>query len=315
MQCTALLILAASLDGPAPPAPSATEAASTPPAATQPAMTAPVAAGYIVFVSTRDGDAELFRMLPDGGALTQLTINRELLDTSPACSPDGTRIAFVSDREGRPAIFIMKADGGEAAKVTEFGVAENTRITWSPDGGRLAYHGGEPSCIFTCNVDGSEAREIAREAMWPAWSPDGKCILFNRGQIPQLSIMDADGGKQRRFLKTRRGFGPTLAGLWSPDGKRVMYSTMAVPKPGADAGKQMTYETHFAAADGSDDPASPTIDGYAAGWSPDGTRVLVWKGSRDNAQLHVVTLDKSAEAGAKLPVDQKMSGAVSWGRP
>jgi Tol biopolymer transport system component len=61
--------------------------------ATAPAP-APSSAGVIVFASDRDGDSELYRINPDGSGLTQLTDNA-FKDTSPAWSPDCTRIAFV----------------------------------------------------------------------------------------------------------------------------------------------------------------------------------------------------------------------------
>lgn len=59
-------------------------------------------------------------------------------DSSPAWSPDGTRIAFVSRRGGDEAasLYVIAVDGGEAEKILElpYGVSSPQ---WMPDGRRL----------------------------------------------------------------------------------------------------------------------------------------------------------------------------------
>src|SRR5512139_1785348 len=52
----------------------------------------------IAFVSTRDGNAEIYSIEADGAGLTRLT-NNSAFDGEPAWSPDGQRIAFTSDRD------------------------------------------------------------------------------------------------------------------------------------------------------------------------------------------------------------------------
>ncbi len=57
------------------------------------------------------------------------------LDSEPAWSPDGRRLAFLSRREGdeEPQVYVMPVDGGEAARVSRglFGAAD---LAWVPDG-------------------------------------------------------------------------------------------------------------------------------------------------------------------------------------
>lgn len=67
---------------------------------------------FIVFMSNRNDNWDLYRVGASGGDPVRLTANpsREGL---PAWSPDGQHIAFVTDRDGYWAIWIMNSDGTE----------------------------------------------------------------------------------------------------------------------------------------------------------------------------------------------------------
>jgi hypothetical protein len=77
-------------------------------------------AGRIVFVSNRDGNAEIYVMDADGSDQTRLTNNFEQMDDNhPAWSADGSKIAFVSNRDGyQPEIYVMNADGSNQTRLT-----------------------------------------------------------------------------------------------------------------------------------------------------------------------------------------------------
>jgi Tol biopolymer transport system component len=64
----------------------------------------------IVFISTHDGDPEIFVMNADGTGLRKLTDNTAV-DAAPSWSPDGGKIVFTSDRSGSFELYSMNSDG------------------------------------------------------------------------------------------------------------------------------------------------------------------------------------------------------------
>jgi Tol biopolymer transport system component len=66
----------------------------------------------IAFISTHDGDPEIFVMTADGTGLKKLTDNTAV-DAAPSWSPDGGKIVFTSDRGGSFELYRMNADGSQ----------------------------------------------------------------------------------------------------------------------------------------------------------------------------------------------------------
>src|SRR5439155_15382121 len=76
------------------------------------------------------------------GRTRQLSSSKKS-SSSPAWSPDGSRLAFLSDRTEKRQIYVINPLGGEADALTtvEDGV---TSFEWSPDGTRIAFAATEP---------------------------------------------------------------------------------------------------------------------------------------------------------------------------
>lgn len=91
----------------------------------------------IAFVSTRDGNAEIYVASASGSDLERLTYS-PARDVTPCWSPDGERIAFISDRGGDADVWIMSAAGADAVQLT-IDPAYDFNPTWSPDGSRIAF--------------------------------------------------------------------------------------------------------------------------------------------------------------------------------
>jgi Tol biopolymer transport system component len=138
------------------------------------------------------GDLGIFLVRTDGSDLRQLTgkvvvdgsglsDTPPYLDSYPAWSPDGSRIAFVRRLEQPPlapaSIYVMEADGSDATKVSDApheGFYEYAP-TWSPDSSRIAFTDAVDGRIYLTNADGTGLRPITEpglDACCPAWQPD-----------------------------------------------------------------------------------------------------------------------------------------------
>ena len=74
----------------------------------------------LAFVSTRDGNPEIYTMQADGANQHRLTSN-SAQDTSPVWSPSGKQLAFVTDLYGSADILVMNSDGSEQKRLTKNG--------------------------------------------------------------------------------------------------------------------------------------------------------------------------------------------------
>ena len=242
----------------------------------------------IVFSSDRNGDFEIYSMLPDGSDQKRLTTNSSY-DDMPAWSPDGKKIAFVSDRDGSPEIYVMNADGSRVRRLTEDNGPDNVLPAWSPDGTRIAFSSDRDGNreIYVMDADGSNRINLTDDPGYdssPAWSPDGQRILFNSRRDGNLEIyvMDASGANQVRLTRnaTSDEF-PT----WSPDGSRVAFSSNRT-------GRRAVYVMD---ADGSN-PVQLTGDNfrdYWPSWSPDGARITFTGDRYGNPEIMGMNADGS----------------------
>lgn len=87
----------------------------------------------ITFVSTRDGNYEVYMMDADGTNQMRLTHNpaRDTFVSCQAWSPNGWKIAFSSDRDGQFELYTMNANGTNQMRLTN-NPADDFYAAWSP---------------------------------------------------------------------------------------------------------------------------------------------------------------------------------------
>ncbi|MCY3666853.1 MAG: hypothetical protein OXH81_14420 [Gemmatimonadetes bacterium] len=141
--------------------------------------------GKIAFISDREGDADVWIMNADGSDPVNLTQGQHC--TSPAWSPDGTKIAYIGyifdDDQYGGEIWVMDADGGNPKQLTDDSV-DGIRLSWSEDGSSIYYDvlgaptdDGNLIDSFVMALDGSGSSPVDRRGgshfRYASRSPDG----------------------------------------------------------------------------------------------------------------------------------------------
>jgi Tol biopolymer transport system component len=227
----------------------------------------------LIFVSTRDSYYAIYGADASGKHAHRLTKEKGdpstpeglFLETEPAWSPDGSKIAFISRRDGPAHVYVMQADGTGARRLTDT-PRDDEHPSWSPDGRRIVF--GREGILAVIPADGGKARRILirpGSAIDPAWSPDGKLIAFSYRSpgtpVREIYVMRPDGSGVRRLTKLGD---VSAAPAWSPDGRRIAFESNAFGDH---------YEIYTVGLDGKS-PQRVTIsessDTLEPAWSPDG---------------------------------------------
>lgn len=126
--------------------------------------------------SSEGGNWVAWTMNTDGSHLVNLT-RHPAMDSFPAWSLDGRRIAFHTYRDGNAEIYVMDADGSGLTRLTDH-PADDWGPSWSPDGLRLAFTSDRDGNneIYTMDVDDRSVFQLTSNTAsdtWPVWSPSG----------------------------------------------------------------------------------------------------------------------------------------------
>jgi Tol biopolymer transport system component len=249
--------------------------------------------GRIAFTIANHGGFDVYSMQPDGSSRLRLTTNPQE-DSTPAWSPDGTRIAYDAATGGTASrdIFIMNANGTHRVNLTHDDVGDSY-AAWSPSGRQLVFQ--KDFDLYRIDVDGSNlvALTSGRATDGRAdWSPDGTSIAFDSDLAHNYEIftISPDGSDLVNLTNRPRHFDADPS--WSPDGSKIAFwsSTRS-----SDGGNTDIFTMN---ADGTGVErltGGNSLDESPA-WSPDGTKIAFWSYRDGDPDIFVLNADGSGRA-------------------
>lgn len=268
----------------------------------------------IAFVSSRDGNLEIYVMNADGTDQRRLT-NNPAPDYHPEWSPDGKKLAFISDRDGNTGeIYVICVDGTNERRLT-YNLDSEFYLQWSPDGQKIVFNRWNydvpeaEADICVINADGTNERNLtntpATEELYPKWHPDGGKILFSRYSAVNLDVysdiydMNPDGSDERN-LSNNSSTG--LHAAYSPNGTKIAY--------------EGDYDTgggiYVMNADGTH-PRLLEGKGRLVSWVPNSTKIAYFSPRNDFADLYITDLDGSGNTLLRsYPNNHPAAGLVCW---
>ena len=265
--------------------------------------------GDLISYATAGAEGDHFMVAnADGTNPRQLALIPSTGNAQGAWAPDSKSAGFIYDVKGQPQLSLVSVTG-ETVVVALEGIVPLDIAFMPPNGDRLLIRareaGSEKVGLYTMKLDGSDRKTIvvARQTEYgiqftnsgAVYSPDGRTIAYNgldlvpqadgtRVSMFRVHLVNADGSNDRALPGPSD---PTVHENWpdfSPDGTSILVQRFK-SRDGVFGGEGWiavmpadgTQPAHDVGAHFTDDTEDTSIQ---KGWSPDGTRLLIVVGSK-----------------------------------
>ncbi|MGH8281345.1 MAG: Tol-Pal system beta propeller repeat protein TolB [Gammaproteobacteria bacterium] len=180
---------------------------------------------YLAYVSFESGLPAIYTQNIYTGR-RELLSDRPGLNSAPAFSPDGRRLALVlSSTPGNPDIYVMDLASRTLRRITT-SAAIDTEPAWSPDGQSLYFtsdRGGSPQ-IYKVSLSGGTPQRITFDGSYNARasvSPDGQTLVMvhrENGRL-HIAVMNLNSGALLTLTDGDLDKSPSFA----PNGSMIIY--------------------------------------------------------------------------------------------
>lgn len=273
--------------------------------------------GKLIFMSTRDGNFEIYSMEANGDSVKNLSCNKAT-DYAFSNTPDG-KIVLYSNREGNDDVYIMSSDFRTVTNLTHHPSGDRVAQV-SPDGKHILFTSNrdeENGELYVMDIDGNNLRRITNNKNFEdpgGWSPDGKRLFFTLELMEkadtgaslirntEIFVIDANGKNQTRLTNKPGGDGGPQV---SPDGKTIVFYGKSA---------EGNYDIFLMNIDGSNlvNLTGDKAEDYSPTWSPDGKWIAYTKGSSKNYDVWVMHLETGIEY--RLTTHPKRDESPYWSK-
>lgn len=242
--------------------------------------------GKIAFMSSRDGNNEIYVMNADGSAPTNIT-NAPNNDRHPSWRADGKELIFsrgpASGNTGAD-IFTVNEDGSNPSNLTNDGPDDQEPSFGQAGQAYYSSFGGLDYDVFTVPLEGGGRTRRVNNSLGdyhPRLNPGGTKLVFYTfpdGQTADIYVANADGSGQTRLTSAT---GHDRYAEWSPDGNWIVFTSQ----------RDGNSEIYLMYADGSNAQRltfNSAEDEYPC-FSPDG-KYIAFASNRDgNYEIYLMT--------------------------
>jgi eukaryotic-like serine/threonine-protein kinase len=269
-----------------------------------------------------EGPRGIYLVSVEGGAARPLIVSKSNhVDSKPAFSPDGRRLAYASCESSRGGIVGMRDCDVALVEVDLFrGTAQRSRrltaqrssyiysLAWTRDGSTIVY--AADSSLWRVSIDGDHAPERIQDAtddtaIAPALARSRDRLAFTRMSLDiDIYRFEAGGPVQ---LVAGSSFLDSDARL-SPDGRRLAFASARAK------GEGELHDVWIAGADGSNPQQlthGPGGDQGSPYWSPDGRRIA-FDSRGEDFHIHLWMIDADGGAPRRLTAEVGDQVVPTW---